>query len=396
MPRVMRPSQRAGLGAATSERRDSEGGKSDPAAVRSPSPPFRLGRAHDPEAQPIGYCRADHEQARAHRQARAKDPIFHGAEREPRPGLAADLAQPDEESPNLRGTTQRMLDNEPEQFAESKTMAARTLRVMKRNSAFQVLASLRANRQKRQATRTFVLEGVQPIDTALACGWQFEAILFEGGARLSRWASAAISRSSASVLYEMSPELLEELSGKDTPSELLAVVRMPEDDLGRIPVRPDLAVAVVDRPSSPGNLGSLIRSCDAFGAHGVIVTGHAVDVYDPATITASRGSLFAVPVVRLGSLSPLRTWIDDVGQLVGPTHVIGADEKGAVEISNHDFRGPTVAVFGNEAHGLSRACREMCDRMVTIPMTGSATSLNLSVAASIVFYEIRRQRAARR
>jgi tRNA G18 (ribose-2'-O)-methylase SpoU len=287
-------------------------------------------------------------------------------------------------------------DNDPEHTTESKTMAARTVRVTKRNSAFQVLASLRANRQKRQATRTFVLEGVQPIETALACGWRFEAVLFVGGARLSRWASDVIDRSTPSVQYEMSRELLGELSGKDTPSELLAVVRMQEDDLGRIPVQSDLAVAVVDRPSSPGNLGSLIRSCDAFGVHGVIVTGHAVDVYDPATITASRGSLFAVPVVRLGSLSTLRTWIDDVSQLVGRMQVVGADEKGTVEISSHDFRGPTVVIFGNEAHGLSRACREMCDRMVTIAMTGLATSLNLSVAASRVFYEIRRQRAAPR
>jgi TrmH family RNA methyltransferase len=275
-------------------------------------------------------------------------------------------------------------------------MTARTVRVTKRNSAFQVLASLRANRQKRHATRTFVLEGVRPIDTALACGWRFEAVLFAGGATLSRWASDVIGRSSPSERYELSPELLAELSGKDTPSELLAVVRMQEDDPARIRVRSDLAVAVVDRPSSPGNLGSLIRSCDAFGVHGVIVTGHAVDVYDPATITASRGSLFAVPVVRLGSLSTLRTWIDDVGRRIGPMQVVGADEKGAVEISSHDFRGPTVVVFGNEAHGLSRACRDMCDRTVSIPMTGSATSLNLSVAASVVFYEIRRQRAAGR
>ena len=64
---------------------------------------------------------------------------------------------------------------------------------------------------------------------------------------------------------------------------------MAADDVGRIRVGTDLLAVVIDTPSNPGNLGTLVRSCDALGAHGVIVTGHAADIYDPATITASRG-----------------------------------------------------------------------------------------------------------
>ena len=90
-------------------------------------------------------------------------------------------------------------------------------------------------------------------------------------------------------------------SNKSEPSELLALVAMPADDLDRIPLSPDLLVVAFDRPASPGNLGSIIRSCDALGAHGVIMTGHSVDLYDPETISASVGSLFALPVVRLPS-----------------------------------------------------------------------------------------------
>src|SRR5690606_11223330 len=116
--------------------------------------------------------------------------------------------------------------------------------------------------------------------------------------------------------------LLAELGGKEEgPPEVLLVARQRPDDLSRIDItgvdpggtgdggaggggadtgRGRLAL-VVDRPASPGNLGTLIRSADAFGFAGVIVTGHATDPFDPRTVRASTGSLFAVPVVRVAS-----------------------------------------------------------------------------------------------
>ncbi len=273
-------------------------------------------------------------------------------------------------------------------------MTPELLHITSRNSAFQVLQSLATNRQKRHATRTFLLEGVRPINTARAHGWRFEAVIVPRGATPSRWASDVIDQVSVSVRYEMAPELMRELSGKTQSSELLAVVRMQDDDLGRIRLAPDLLVAVLDRPSNPGNLGTLIRSCDAFGVHGVVVTGHAVDLYDPATITASRGSVFAIPVVRMASHTDVSAWVGEVRAAVGTCQVVGADEQASVRVFDHDFRAPTVMVFGNETAGLSRAYRDLCDTWVQIPIEGSATSLNVAVAASVVFYEVSRQRRA--
>jgi tRNA G18 (ribose-2'-O)-methylase SpoU len=271
-------------------------------------------------------------------------------------------------------------------------MTAQTLVVTKRNSAFQLLQSLATNRQRRHATRSFLLEGVQPINTALRFGWQFAAVVVRQGARLSSWASETIRASGAPLRYDIAQDLLSELSGKDAPSELMAVVQMKDDHLERIPVSADLLVAVVDRPANPGNLGTLIRSCDAFGVQGLIVTGHAVDLYEPATIAASRGSLFAIPVARMPSHADVAAWVASVRHALGACCVVGTDEKGDVRLFDHDFRQPTVTIFGNETHGLSRAYREMCDGLVQIPMAGSASSLNVSIAASVVFYEIGRQR----
>ena len=271
-------------------------------------------------------------------------------------------------------------------------MNPRTLLVSTRNSAFQVLESLRTNRQKRHRTRTFFLEGVQPITRALAHGWMFDAVIYSQHARVSAWASDVITRCKAPIRYELTHDLLAALSGKAEPSELLAVVRMANDDMGRIRVGRDLLAVVIDAPANPGNLGTLVRSCDALGAHGVIVTGHAADVYDPATITASRGSLFAVPVIRLDSPAAVERWVTDVRQAIGQCVVVGADENGEVDLGAHDFTRPTVVLLGNEARGLGHAYQSMCEVFVRIPMSGSASSLNVSVAASIILYEAGRQR----
>lgn len=271
-------------------------------------------------------------------------------------------------------------------------MSPQRVFIGKRNSAYQVLESLASNRQKRHKTRTFLVEGVQPINMALANGWHFSGVVYERHAVLSKWAQDVITQAGAADRYEVATQLFRSLSGKNEPSELLVIVQMPSGGLERIPITADLLAIVVDRPRNPGNLGTLIRSCDAFGAHGVIVTGHGVDVYDPATITASRGSLFAVPVVRVESHEDVRQWAASVRGVHGTCRIVGTDETGSIDVSNYDLVWPTIVLLGNEMHGLSHAYRQLCDVIVRIPMVGSATSLNVSIAGSIVLYDVLRQR----
>ena len=274
--------------------------------------------------------------------------------------------------------------------------APQRLPISTANSTFQVIESLIANRVKRHRSRTFVLEGVQPITRALAHGWTFDALLCQQGARLSNWAAEVISTSGAPVCYELTADLLQALSSRDDGSELLAVVRMAGDDLSRIDVRAPFTAIVMDRPGSPGNLGTIVRSADGLGARGVIVSGHGVDLYDPATIAASRGSLFALPVVAVPSHDAVLSWVEHVRATLGACTIVGADERATMDLADCDLTGPVVAVFGNESHGLSRAYRAACDRLVRIPMQGSASSLNVGVAASIVLYESEQQRRTQR
>lgn len=139
----------------------------------------------------------------------------------------------------------------------------------------------------------------------------------------------------------------------------------------------------------------MVRSVDAFGAAGVIVTGHGADPYDPKAVRASTGSLFAVPVVRDAAPAGVLAWVR--GQRVAgvPVAVLGTDEKGDVALTEQDLTGPTLLVVGNETSGLSEAWRAACDQIARIPITGSASSLNAASAATVLLYEAARQRGAR-
>jgi TrmH family RNA methyltransferase len=262
---------------------------------------------------------------------------------------------------------------------------ARTRTIRSANADFQLALALRDNRRQRARQGRFLVEGVRSIDAAVAGGWTMDSFWFARGRQLSRWARGLLEDGVARTNVELEPELMAELSAKDETSELVALVEIPPDDLDRIPRRPDALLVVLDRPASPGNLGSVIRSGDALGADGVVVVGHAADVYDPQTVRASQGSLFALPVVRAESPEELEPRLDGL-------RVVGTSARGDTAIDEVDLRVATALVLGNETKGLSWAWRERADTLVRIPQHGSASSLNLAAAAGILLYEADRQR----
>lgn len=274
---------------------------------------------------------------------------------------------------------------------------AKTRRITTRNATYQQWLAMLTNRNKRQRAGEFVVQGVRPISLAVEHGWPVHALLHTEERALSGWARGILDRAAGATRYGLAPELLHELGGKEErPPELLAVVGLPEDDLDRIPVRPDMLVLAFDRPATPGNIGTLVRSADALGASGVVITGHAADPYDPKSVRASTGSLFAVPVVRAASHREVLDWVGELRASGTALEVLGTDEGGGHDIAEHDLTGPVLVAIGNETHGLSAAWRDACDQILRIPISGSASSLNAAAAGTIVLYEAARQRAAAR
>ena len=272
-------------------------------------------------------------------------------------------------------------------------VVGKTLSITTRNATFQQWLAALTNRAKRGQLGEFVVQGVRPISLAVEHGWPIRALLFPAHRALSGWARDILDRAGAAARYALAPELLHELGGKDDEiPELLAVVEMPGDDLSRIAAGPGMLTMLFDRPATPGNIGTLIRSADAFGASGVVITGHAADPYDPRAVRASTGSIFAVPVVRAASHREVVDWADSRRAEGVAVSLVGTDEHGDEEIAEHDLTGPTIIAIGNETRGLSAGLRQACDHILRIPIGGSASSLNAAAAGTVVLYEAARQR----
>jgi 23S rRNA (uridine2479-2'-O)-methyltransferase len=128
------------------------------------------------------------------------------------------------------------------------------------------------------------------------------------------------------------------------------------------------------------------------GASGLILSGHAADLYDPETVRATTGSFFCLPIVRLPSHKELIPWLAGLKLEYAGFKVVGTSAKASIPIHEIDFSSASVLLVGNETNGLSDAYQAIADMMVSIPMTGYASSLNIACATSILLYEASRQR----
>jgi TrmH family RNA methyltransferase len=264
------------------------------------------------------------------------------------------------------------------------------------NAAFQKFEVLLTNRNKRHRYNQFLAEGVRGINQAIQNHWHIHAFLYAQQARLSEWAAHLLQTVPAQAHYVLTQPLMDRLSGKDEASELMAVIGM-KDNKAAIPRTSDKNPIYVlfDRPANKGNLGTLLRSCDAFGVAMLAVTGHGVDLYDPQVVGASMGSFFSVPFVRLDAKADIEQYIRSLKQKHPLLKIIGTAENSPALIYDIDLKAPVLLLVGNEADGLNRHLVALCDGLAAIPMrpASSASSLNVSCAATVALYEVIRQRA---
>jgi TrmH family RNA methyltransferase len=245
----------------------------------------------------------------------------------------------------------------------------------------QLLEAIRVNRQKRTAQGRFIVEGVRNIDAAIASGWSVLQVLSPLGASLSAWATGVAER------FEhvgLAPELFDRLTDREDRPELLLVAAIPERTLADVPAGDEVVVVVLDRIASPGNLGTIVRTADALGAHAVVTVGHSAHAYDPQAVRASTGSLFALPVIAVGGPAELEPLFERLT-------VIATDEHGDIDIADAPLTTPCALLLGNEAAGLSRSLLDAANLTVRIPIGGTASSLNVAAATAITLHELARR-----
>ena len=181
------------------------------------------------------------------------------------------------------------------------------------------------------------------------------------------------------VNYCLTEDLMHELSGKNDPSALMAVIEMREDSLESVKLSDVPFIVLFDRPSNKGNLGTIIRSCDALGADILILTGHAVDLYDPDVVVSSMGSFFRFPVVRVSDNRLLYTYIDQLKKRYNTFITIGTTAHKKQPVYTLDLTKPLLLMLGNETMGLSSEYKSFCDvrarfRCAKNPMPRPSTS----------------------
>ncbi len=260
----------------------------------------------------------------------------------------------------------------------------RSLIVARSNRLAQQIRRLR-QRKARQESGLFLVEGLHPVGEAIEAGWPIEVLAYAPRLLTSPFGRQLVEeqarRGVRCATFEA--DVFASLTDKENPQGLLAIVRQREARLEMLsPANFGWGAALVS-PQDPGNVGAVLRTLDAVGADGLFLLEGGVDVYHPSAVRASMGALFWKRVVST-SFAVFVAWAHQHGyRLIGSSAHANTDYRALSRGAS-----PTILVLGNEQKGLSPEQQQVCDVVVSIPMRGRASSLNLAVAAGILLYQL--------
>lgn len=239
------------------------------------------------------------------------------------------------------------------------------------------------------------IEGRNPVMEALKSGREIDKILIakgtEGGSLIKILGKA---RDKGIPVQYVERQKINGMSKSNAHQGIIALVAAYEyvhfediiedaNNKGKDPF-----ILILDEIMDPHNLGSIIRTADAVGVDGVIIPKRRSVGLTAAVAKSSAGAIEYVSVAKVSNIAQTMDKIKKKG-----IWIAGADVDGVKEHYNTDLKGPLALVIGNEGEGISRLIKEKCDFLVRLPMVGRVSSLNASVAAAVLMYEVFRQRA---
>lgn len=243
------------------------------------------------------------------------------------------------------------------------------------------------NKKDRWNEHCFFIEGTRSVEQCINTMSQIRYIVYSSEL-LNEDGESLLSRAEKEnyKIYKISKELFKMISDTDNPQGILAVVEFKEHSLGDTLKESNFFI-VLDRVQDPGNMGTIIRTADAFGANAVIVTSGCVDVYNPKTVRSTMGSILQIPIVHIKDIKQALEELKAENINVIATSL--DTDKYSYDI---DFKEDCALVIGNEANGILDEVVALSDQRVKIPMAGQAESLNAGVASAVIMYEALRQR----
>ncbi len=239
------------------------------------------------------------------------------------------------------------------------------------------------------------LEGRNPVLEALKSGREIDKIFVaKGAAEGSIKKIIAIAKENKIPVQQVDRQKLNEISESDSHQGVIAMVAAHEyssieDILEKAEKKgKDAFILILDEIMDPHNLGSIMRTAEAVGVDGIIIPKRRAVGLTAVVAKTSAGAIEYVPVAKVSNIAQTIDKLKKMG-----IWVTGADMDGEKEHYNMNLKGAIALVIGGEGTGMSRLIKEKCDFLVKLPMVGSITSLNASVAAAVLMYEVFRQRS---
>ncbi len=236
--------------------------------------------------------------------------------------------------------------------------------------------------------------GLRPVIEAIKAGKQIDRLLIKQGLQGSLYHELMIEVRTHSIVYQIVPVERIELVTKKNHQGVLAWLSVIEYQYisNLLPMifekGEDPLIIALDGVSDVRNFGAIVRTAECLGAHAVIIPEKGSARITADAVKTSAGALHSFPVCREKSLVKSVEYLKDSG-----LKVISAAEKSGKKVSEVSLSGPSVLILGSEDKGISRELLNLSDHLISIPMTGTIGSLNVSVAAGIFLYEIVRQRS---
>ena len=256
----------------------------------------------------------------------------------------------------------------------------------KQNPKIKWIRALLSQRQERETSNAFVIEGVRLIEEAHNSGLVPEIILHSSKISTRGTRLLDAYKTKLAEIHEVNHELLRSISDTENPQGLLAVFNkkpLPIDKNSDF-------ILIADGIHDPGNLGTMLRTALAAKVNALILTPGSVDVYSPKVLRAAMGAHFRLPV-------HIFEWDQIVSKFASNTNIpltyyLAAIENG-VKYWEPDFKNPTAIIIGSEANGASIWAHQISNKFLSIPISKYSESLNASIAAGIILFEIVRQRS---
>lgn len=185
----------------------------------------------------------------------------------------------------------------------------------------------------------------------------------------------------------LSDSVFKHVSDTQTPQGVMCIVKQKNQDLDTLLDIENPHFMVLDNLQDPGNMGTIIRTAEGAGVDAVFMSRDCVDIYNPKTIRSTMGSIYRMPFIYIEEIVPLLEEFRKKGIKSYAAHLDGKNSY-----DQEDYRAGTAILIGNEGNGLRDEVAEKADIWVRIPMEGQVESLNAAIAASVLMFEVARQR----